>query len=108
MKTNGNKVAQEQTFNIPVAGTLALGRRFSDNWQVVQTSAYNVLFDKRMPLVSVHYMHVEERYKGDIAKQIDASTRIAISGKARATGKVLEKGEGDRPEQYSLEYLKTF
>lgn len=107
-KANGQRVSQEETVTLPLVGNTSIGRRFSDKWEAIQTSAYNILFDKRMPLVSVHYMHIEERFKGDISKQLDPHTRIAVGGKGRATGAVLENGEGDRPEQYSLEYVKAF
>lgn len=108
MKPNGKKINQEQNFVLPIAGTLAVGRRFSDNWHVVETSAYNVLFDKNMPLVSVHYMHIEQRYKGEIAKEIDANTKVAVTGRAKGTGGVMADGEGERPEKYTLEFTKTF
>jgi hypothetical protein len=104
---SGKRVSQEEELRLPVFGTLTLARRFTETWKVIQTSAYNLLVDNRLPSVSVHYMHIERRFKADVAKQINAQTRVAIACKGKATGPVLERGEGDRPEAYSLELSKT-
>jgi hypothetical protein len=96
---SGKKVNAEHTFRVPIAGTAALGRRFTDNWDVIETSAYNILYDKRLPMLSVHYMHIEQRYKADIAKQF-GPTAVGIEGKGKATGKVV--APEDPKEAYSF------
>ena len=106
MSTSGKKLAQQEEIKIPVAGTLAVGRRFDDRWNAVQSSAYNILVDQRLPLVSVHYMHLEERVMGDVGLPISKTETVSAAGKGRAKGVVAK--EADRPEAYSLNYTKTF
>jgi hypothetical protein len=53
-------------------------------------------------------MNIEERYRGELTHQIDPATKVVMAARGRATGKVLEHGESDRPEGYTLEYTKTF
>lgn len=100
---SGKKVSVEHAFTVPVAGTVALGRRFNDNWDVIQTSAYNVLYDKRLPLLSVHYMNIEQRYKADASYNFKGHV-VGVGARGKAEGKV-EK-ETDRPEAYSVNYTK--
>jgi hypothetical protein len=104
-KTTGERVSVEHAVTAPVAGTVALGRRFSDNWDVVQTSVYNVLYDKRLPLLSVHHMHVEERYKADVTKAIGKHT-VGIAARGKAHGPVPVAGE--EPENYAVTYSTDF
>ncbi len=97
----GKKISVEHAFTVPVAGTVALGRRFNDNWDVIQTSAYNVLYDKRLPLLSVHYMNIEQRYKADLSYNFKGHV-VGVGARAEATGTVAS--EAERPEQYSVNY----
>src|SRR5690606_31869305 len=46
--SKGKKQSEEHTFKVPIVGTLEVGRRFDEEFQVIQTSAYNILIDKRM------------------------------------------------------------
>jgi hypothetical protein len=104
-KPDGEKITAEHTVKVPVAGTVELGRRFNDNFEVVQTSAYNILYDKRLPLVSIHYMNIEERYSGSVGKKFDGhAVSVAVRGKAK--GVVAD--EATRPETYSLKYTTRF
>ena len=101
----GKKVSTEHLFRTPVAGSIEVGRRFSDNWDVLQTSAYNILYDKRMPLLSVHYLNVEQRYSADLGTNI-GNTSISVSARNEAKGPI--KVEADRPESYSVNVTKSF
>jgi len=102
---DGKKVSTEHLFRTPVAGTVEVGRRFSDNWDVLQTSAYNILYDKRMPLVSVHYLNIEQRYSADLGTTV-GNTNVSISARDKAKGVVAS--EADRPESYSINVTKSF
>jgi hypothetical protein len=100
------KSGMEHTFKVPVAGTAQIGRRFDDHFHVVETAAYNILYDKRMPMLSVHHMHVEQRYSAELAKTFGNNHTLGVSGRTKATG-VVQKPE-DAPEQYSLNYSRNF
>jgi hypothetical protein len=100
----GKAVSTEHLFRTPVAGTIEIGRRFSDKWDVLQTSAYNILYDKRMPLLSVHHLNVEQRYSADLGTTV-ANTEISVSARNKAKGTVKE---ADRPESYSVNVTKSF
>ena len=100
---SGKRINVEHSFVAPVAGTVALGRRFNDNWDAIQTSAYNVLYDKRLPLLSVHFMNIEQRYKSDLSYNIKGHV-VGLSGRGEAKGTVAN--EGDRPEAYSVNYTR--
>jgi hypothetical protein len=104
-KMDGERISLEHEFKMPVAGTIALGRRFTDSWDVIQTSAYNILYDKRLPLLSVHQMNIEQRYKADLAKTYGSHT-IAVEMRGEAKGEVAD--EADRPRAYSLNYTTKF
>jgi hypothetical protein len=101
----GKSVSTEHLFRTPVAGTIEIGRRFSDKWDVLQTSAYNILYDKRMPLLSVHHLNIEQRYSADLGTKI-GDTDVSISARNKAKGTV--KKETDRPESYSVNVTKSF
>ena len=102
---SGKKLSTEHLFRTPVAGTIEVGRRFSDNWDVLQTSAYNILYDKRMPLLSVHYLNVEQRYCADLGTTI-GNTSVSISARNEAKGVIAD--ETTRPESYSVNVTKSF
>lgn len=104
-KFKGEKLSTEHLFRTPVAGTIEVGRRFSDNFEVLQTSAYNILYDKRMPLLSVHYLNVQERYSADLGKKVGGAN-ISLTARTEAKGKVDK--EEDRPRNYSLNVTKSF
>lgn len=105
-KTNGERLSVEHMFKLPVAGTVEIGRRFSDNFDVVQTSVYNILYDKRLPLLSVHYMNVQDRYMADLSKTFGKhSVGVTARGEAKNT-KDLKAEE--IPEAYSLTYTNLF
>lgn len=102
---SGKKLSTEHLFRTPVAGTVELGRRFSDNWDVLQTSAYNILYDKRMPLLSVHYLNIEQRYAADLGTNVGGAA-VSVSARTEAQGTVA--AEADRPRQYSVNVTKSF
>lgn len=105
-KTNGERISVEHMFKLPIAGTIELGRRFSDNFDVVQTSIYNILYDKRMPLLSVHYMDVQQRYMADLTKTFGShSVGVAARGKAKNT-EGLKSDEVN--ENYTINYTNQF
>lgn len=101
----GKKLSEEHLFRVPVAGTVELGRRFSDNWDVMQTSAYNILYDKRLPLLSVHYLNIEQRYSADLGTKI-ADATVSVSARTEAKGTVAKPEE--KPRSYSVNVTKTF
>lgn len=105
--TRGKKLTAEHGVRVPVAGEMAIGRRFDDQFELIQTSAYNVLMDKRAPAVNLHYLHQEKRYKGDV--------KIARAGVQ--VGMAVEMVPGWKPgdpvaktpgERYSMEFLSRF
>lgn len=102
---DGEKLSVEHEFKVPVAGTVALGRRFTDSWDVIETTAYNILYDKRLPMLSVHQMNIEQRYKADLAKTYGNHT-IAVEMRGEAKGEVTD--EADRARAYSLNYTNKF
>ncbi len=101
----GKKISTEHLFRTPVAGTIEVGRRFSDNWDVLQTSAYNILYDKRMPLLSVHYLNIEQRYAADVGTTV-GGTSVSVTARNKAKGVV--DAEANRPESYSVNVTKSF
>lgn len=101
----GKKISEEHLFRVPVAGTVELGRRFADNWDVMQTSAYNILYDKRMPLLSVHYLNIEQRYSADLGTKVSDAT-VSVSARTEAKGKVAKPEEKLR--SYSVNVTKSF
>ena len=106
MKSTGEKIVQEQEFRVPIGGNAKLGRRFTDNWKVVQTSAYNILFDQRLPLVSVHYMHIEERYKGTAGFPLSPGATLSVTAQGKAYGPLAP---GSTPnESYGIDLTKSF
>ncbi len=104
-KLNGKRVSVEHSFTAPVAGTVALGRRFTDNWDVVETSAYNILYDKRLPMLSVHYMNIEQRYKSDLAYNFSGNV-VGVTARGKALGPVAAVADG--PENYSVNVTRNF
>jgi hypothetical protein len=100
-KADGAKINAEHEFKIPIVGTAAVGRRFDDRFHVIQTSAYDILVDTRLPLVSVHYMNMEQRYKGDIGFAFGEGKRkkLSVSGRGYAA---------NSKESYALDYTEEF
>lgn len=103
-KPSGERLSEEHQFMAPI-GDMKVGRRFNDKFEVIQTSAYNILIDKRLPLISIHQMHIEERYTADCTYVIDGHS-IGVTARAEAKGKVTD--EATRPEGYTLNYGKSF
>jgi hypothetical protein len=104
-KMDGDRLSLEHAFKVPLAGTVALGRRFTDSWEVIETSAYNILYDKRLPLLSVHHMNIEQRYKADLAKSYGNHT-VGVEARGEAKGELED--ETTRPEAFSLTYTNKF
>jgi hypothetical protein len=107
-KTNGERLSETHEVKVPLIGETAIGRRFDDHFQVIQTSAYNILVDKRLPLLSVHYLNVEDRYKGDLTFAFGKNKRkkISISGTGKAKNAATDKEKGT--ETYDLSYGEEF
>ena len=106
MKMNGHRLSVEHAFKLPLCGTVELGRRFSDNWKVIETDAYNILYDKRLPSLNIHEMAIEKRYKADLAYAFADQSTVSLASRGKAEGVVVN--EADRPEAYWFEYHKTF
>lgn len=105
--TNGKRLSVEHNFRIPVAGTVEIGRRFDDKWDVLETSAYNILYAKNAPLLSVHYLPVEDRLKADLNKTYGSHV-IGIQGRGKAPEPAKLAHPEEAPEAYSLTYTTTF
>jgi hypothetical protein len=92
----------EHEVRAPLYGSLALGRRFNDKWEVTQTSAYNILVAAKAPAVSIHYLNLEKRYKGEAAYEKDLL-------KVTAGASLPEKSvEDDVRETYTVDISKQF
>jgi hypothetical protein len=109
-KTDGTKIEAFHTFKVPIYGTLKVGRRFDDNWNVISTSAYDILIDKRAPIVSIHYMNLEERFKGTLDHAIDTKTSVNLTAQGLAATPI-KNDTADRkwtPEKYTAGFTKKF
>ena len=105
-KTTGERIAQEHRFKIPIYRQMNIGRRFNDKWQVIETNASNILIDKQLPIVSVHQMHLEQRYKVEAAQNIGRH-RLGFAHQSEAMNPQIVI-ENQRPESYSLKYETEF
>lgn len=50
---------------LPLFGEASVARRMDEHGKPIQTSFYNVLVAKNVPIVNLHYLNNEERYKGE-------------------------------------------
>jgi hypothetical protein len=106
-KSDGTKIDAHHNFKLPIAGTMKLGRRFDDNWHILSTSAYDILVDKRAPLLSVHYMHMDQRLKGEIKHKLDNNASVSLTGVGKATGMGKKAGK-KADESYKAGYTIKF
>jgi hypothetical protein len=102
----GHKIGMEHAFKQPVVGTVAVGRRFTDHFDVIETSAYNILYDKRLPMLSVHQMAIEKRYKADLSHTFNGNHTVAVAARTDAQG-VLEHPE-EKGRALSVNYAHDF
>jgi hypothetical protein len=105
-KSTGERLGQEHQVKVPLYGDLAVGRRFNDKWDAIETAAYNVLIDKNLPIVSLHHMHIEERYRVNAAHRIGPH-RIGVEHQSVAMNEDVVK-EKDRRESYAMKYERDF
>lgn len=103
----GAKGAAVHDIKIPVAGELAVGRRFNDKFDVIQSSAYNVLVDKRAPIVSVHYLHVEDRFKSEIVSE-KPGRRVSLEASKQRKKVDQSTLPADQRDNYVVKYSKEF
>lgn len=106
-KANFEKDKVEHQVKAPISGELALGRRYNDNFEVIQTSAFNVLVDKRAPAVNIHYLNLEDRYTADLKAsknrhEFGAGVELPTGWKSEDK---LGKNVG---EKYKADYKFTF
>lgn len=106
VKSTGARVGQEHRFKFPIYADTNVGRRFNDKWQAIETSAYNILVDKNLPIISLHQMHIEQRYRVEASKRIGPH-RIGFEHKSEAQNPAAVK-EKERPESYTLKYETNF
>ena len=106
-KANFEKDKMEHQFKVPVAGELAFGRRYNDNFEVIQTSAFSVLVDRRAPIVNIHYMNVEDRYAADM-KIAKKGHEIGANVDLPAGWKPDDKLGKNKDEKYKVEYKVSF
>jgi hypothetical protein len=105
-KSTGERLSQEHQLKLPLYGDLAVGRRFNDKWEAIETTAYNVLIDKNLPIVSLHHMHIEERYRVNAAHRIGPH-KIGVEHQSVALNEEVVK-EKDRLESYAVKYEREF
>ena len=103
--TAGAQGVAQHDVRIPIAGELAVGRRFNDKFDVVQSSIFNVLVDKRAPIVSVHYLHLEERFKSEIVSE-KPGRRVSLETSHQAKKKDPASIPADQRDSYSVKYSK--
>ena len=104
-KSSGERISEEHQLRVPLVGEAAIGRRFDDRFHAIETALYNVLVDKNLPVVSVHQMHIEERYR------VHAEHSIGPHGLGfdyKSQTKALAVKDKDKPESYSVSYNRTF
>ena len=106
-KTNFEKDKMEHQFKAPIAGELALGRRYNDSFEVIQTSAFNILVDKRAPIVNIHYMNLDDKYAAELRvtknrHEFGANAELPSGWKSEDK---LGKNNG---EKYKAEYKFSF
>lgn len=97
--------AMEHQFNVPVVENMSFGRRYNDKMEVIKTSVNNILVDKRAPSLSVHYLHLQERY---VAEAAYANAKKAYSVGVKGTTEGNEKTpEAERAEKYEVTFNKN-
>jgi hypothetical protein len=94
-------------FRIPVVGNMKIGRRLDDKFEAVQTSAYNVLIDKRAPIVNIHYVNAEDRFRLEAAYERPGQS-ITAEAKMRPGFKPGQESLGQPGEEYKINYNKSF
>jgi hypothetical protein len=58
-----------------------------------------------MPLLSVHYLNIEQRYAADLGTTV-GGTSVSVTARNKAKGVVDD--EAKRPESYSVNVTKSF
>jgi len=104
--TAGSKGVAQHEVKIPVAGELAVGRRFDDKFEVVQSSVFNVLVDKRAPILSVHYLHLEDRIKSEMVAEAPGR-KISVET-SRKVKKDPAADPASQRDTYTVNYTKDF
>lgn len=110
-KTTVNGVqngTMEQQINIPIAGTMKIGRRYNDKMKVIRTHATEILVDKRLPTVNMIYHNMEDRYEANGSfvrgnQRVDVAAATPKGWKPAADNMGKHKGE-----LYQVTYTKVF
>lgn len=105
-KATGERISEEHQVRIPMVGEMAIGRRFNDRWDALQSSLFNVLVDQRLPSVNLHVLHLEQRMRAEAGYKINNNTTLGLEG--RGESKVASVAEADRPEAYQAKLNITF
>ena len=66
--TNSHLGKQSVTheIKIPIKGEAAIMRKFDEKFKPVQTSALNLLATTEAPKLNVHYLHQDDKFKGEL------------------------------------------
>ena len=101
----GAKGVSQHDVRIPIVGEMAVGRRFDDKFDVVQSSVFNVLVDKRAPILSVHYLHLEDRVKTELVSE-KPGQRISLETSHQRTNKDPATLPVEQRNNYTVKYTK--
>lgn len=106
-KNNFEKDKIEHQLKMPIVGELALARRYNETYSVVQTSAYNVLVDRRAPTLNLHYINADSHYAAELRVNKD---RHAFGANADLPSgwKASDKLGKNPAEKYKCEYAYSF
>ncbi len=101
------KDSMSHEFRIPVVGNMKIGRRLDDKFKTVQTSAYNVLIDKRAPIVNIHHVNAENRFRVEAAYERPGQS-ITAEAKMRPGFEPGQDSLGQAGEEYKINYNRFF
>ncbi len=105
--TNGlNNGSLEQQFNVPVAGTMKIGRRYNDKMKVIRTQASAVLVDQRLPTVNITYHNMEDRYEAT-GVYVRGNNRVDVAASTPNGWQPSDFGKTPG-ELYQVTYTKIF
>ena len=94
-------------FRLPIVGKMSVGRKLDDKFDPVQTSAYNVLVAPQAPIVNLHYMHAEDRYRGELGLE-RGHRRVTAEALMRPGFRPGKGGLGKKGEEYKLNFSTSF
>lgn len=94
----------EHTFRLPLYNGMHIGRRFDDRFELLETGAYNIVVDKHFPVMSIHYLHVQDQLGTDLSYTLSKDDSLTFSARSSANEKETDKEKNY--EKYALKYIK--